>query len=300
MSCAKISVLVITGCAAVLASGGAAPGSARAWEEEQARKSLEIDSSSLQEPRPANEFLFGQDQAWFPDWDLKTDRSPSGPLPLKSFQRHQPRFQGLFDDKGWLSEVRFIDGYGSVRWTRVFVYNVPPEVNAWNLSRRRAKAQAKVDSVKAAKAAAVRAAVADSLAALKSDSTAATDSSASAAVPVAAAGVTVDTAVRALPMVQIPSVADAGLPPITWKADFYTRDGEPIDLDSVKQKLRNLGQSFEPGARHMDVHDALGDALEIFALPGGGDEWIYYDGSREFRYRFDGNGRLELKAAAKP
>ena len=218
-----IAVLACT-CSVVFASGGAAPGSAKAWELEQARKEMasQFDSSALKGPKPSNELQFGKDQVWFADWDLKTDRSPSGPKAKEAFLRGQPRFLGIFNEKGWITELRFLDHRGNVRWSRAFTYKVPEK-----------KAPAST--------------------------------------------------------------------PVTWTADFYDANGDPLERDASVKATRELGHSFAIGARRMDVHDALGDALEIFPQPDGGDLWVYYDGAEELRFRFDKNGSLveSPKASAK-
>ncbi len=114
-------------CSACFAGSGAAPGSAKAWELDQARKAMasKFDSSSLKGPKPTTQICFGIEQAWFADWNLSKDQSPSGPVEKASLKRGQSRFLGIFDERGWISELRYYDARNNHRWTRVFTYKVP-------------------------------------------------------------------------------------------------------------------------------------------------------------------------------
>jgi len=123
----KLLVLSIVSASIVHAAGGAAPGSAKAWEQEQARRAAasRFDSASLKGPKPSSEIQFGTEQAFFADWDLSTDHSPSGPQEKSAIPRSMPRFLGIFDERGWISELRYFDARNNHRWTRVFTYKVP-------------------------------------------------------------------------------------------------------------------------------------------------------------------------------
>jgi hypothetical protein len=123
----KMFVLLVASVSVVHAAGGAAPGSAKAWEEDQARRAAasRFDSSSLKGPRPPTEIRFGTEQAWFVDWNLSTDRSPSGPIDRAAIRRGAPRFLGIFDERGWITELRYMDARGNHRWSRIFTYKMP-------------------------------------------------------------------------------------------------------------------------------------------------------------------------------
>jgi hypothetical protein len=125
----KWLVLSIASVSIAYAAGGAAPGSAKAWEQEQARRDAvsHFDSASLNGPHPTTEFQFGTEQAWFSDWDLSTDRSPSGPKDKSALRRGAPRFLGIFDERGWIAELRYYDMHGNQRWSRIFNYPVVPK-----------------------------------------------------------------------------------------------------------------------------------------------------------------------------
>lgn len=128
----KSFVLLVASVSIVHAAGGAAPGSAKAWEEEQARNAQadRFDSSGIKGPRPNTEIQFGVEQAWFADWDLGTHRSPSGPQDRSSIPRNMPRFLGIFDARGWISELRYIDARGNHRWSRAYTYKMPGTVSS--------------------------------------------------------------------------------------------------------------------------------------------------------------------------
>ena len=72
--------------------------------------------------KPDCETQPGLVEAWYADWNLKSDRPSAGPLETKSPRRGMPTFRAAFDDNGWPTELVYFDAGGRPRWTKLFRY----------------------------------------------------------------------------------------------------------------------------------------------------------------------------------
>jgi len=64
----------------------------------------------------------GTDEVWYSDWDLVTDRSPSGPLDVKGPRAGRQEFRVAFNNRGWPTELTYFDTKANPRWTKMFRY----------------------------------------------------------------------------------------------------------------------------------------------------------------------------------
>jgi hypothetical protein len=72
--------------------------------------------------KPNCEVQPGLTEAYYADWNLKTDRPSAGPLDVKGPRKGMATFRAAFDDNGWPTEVAYYDAKMRPRWTKLFKY----------------------------------------------------------------------------------------------------------------------------------------------------------------------------------
>lgn len=70
----------------------------------------------------------GTTEQWYGDWNLVTDKSPSGPIQVGEPRKGNITFHAAFDNRGWVTEVTYYDARKKERWTKLFSY--PPRIPA--------------------------------------------------------------------------------------------------------------------------------------------------------------------------
>ncbi|MCY2928883.1 MAG: hypothetical protein NTV86_05205 [Planctomycetota bacterium] len=71
---------------------------------------------------PTTEIQKGKVEAWFLDWDFCTDNSNGSRVEKAGLKEGHIYFHGLFDERGWIKELRYYDRDWKHRWTKVFSY----------------------------------------------------------------------------------------------------------------------------------------------------------------------------------
>jgi hypothetical protein len=77
---------------------------------------------SHREVRPTTEIQKDKPEAWFLDWDFCTDNSNNSRVEKTDLKKGREYFHGLFDDKGWIKELRYYDQSWTHQWTKAFKY----------------------------------------------------------------------------------------------------------------------------------------------------------------------------------
>lgn len=70
----------------------------------------------------------GTTEQWYSDWNLVTDKSPSGPIQATEPRKGDITFRASFDNRGWITELTYYDARKKERWTKLFSY--PPRIPA--------------------------------------------------------------------------------------------------------------------------------------------------------------------------
>lgn len=70
----------------------------------------------------------GITEQWYADWNLVTDKSPSGPIQVSGPRKGEVTFHAQFDNRGWITELTYFDARKKERWTKLFTY--PPRIPA--------------------------------------------------------------------------------------------------------------------------------------------------------------------------
>lgn len=70
----------------------------------------------------------GITEQWYGDWNLVTDKSPSGPIQANGPRKGEVTFHAMFDNRGWITELTYFDARKKERWTKLFTY--PPRIPA--------------------------------------------------------------------------------------------------------------------------------------------------------------------------
>lgn len=76
---------------------------------------------------PLTEIQRGKADAWFLDWDFGTDNSNNSAANKSQLKQNHIYFYGLFNDQGWIKELRYYDMNGVHQWTKIFYY--PDQTN---------------------------------------------------------------------------------------------------------------------------------------------------------------------------
>lgn len=71
---------------------------------------------------PTTEIQKGKREAWFLDWDFCTDNSNDSLVEKTRLNKGHVYFHGLFDERGWIKELRYYDRSWKHCWTKVFFY----------------------------------------------------------------------------------------------------------------------------------------------------------------------------------
>lgn len=87
----------------------------------------QANTVSPKELQPTTEIQKGKTEAWFLDWDFCTDNSNNSRVDKTDLKKGRVYFHGLFDDRGWIKELRYYDQSWMHQWTKVFKY--PSETN---------------------------------------------------------------------------------------------------------------------------------------------------------------------------
>lgn len=64
----------------------------------------------------------GVQEQWYGDWNLVTDKSPSGPIQVSAPRKGELTFRATFDSRGWITELVHYDARRKERWTKLFTY----------------------------------------------------------------------------------------------------------------------------------------------------------------------------------
>lgn len=70
----------------------------------------------------------GTTEQWYGDWNLVSDKSPSGAIQISGPRKGGVSFRAAFDNRGWITELTYYDARKKERWTKLFSY--PPRIPA--------------------------------------------------------------------------------------------------------------------------------------------------------------------------